>query len=81
MGEPVATPGQAYQNARILTMIPEEQTEVALRTQSRWSALLAILDLLLPDFHGPQLRLYAHTIEQMGCDEVSDHATLLQLDH
>ncbi|KAL8729100.1 MAG: hypothetical protein Q9166_004930 [cf. Caloplaca sp. 2 TL-2023] len=72
---------QRYDNAGILALIPEEQTEVSLRLQSRWPALLDILDLLRPDFHGPRLRVYSQIIDQMAHGQIPDKATLLQLDY
>ncbi|KAL8927256.1 MAG: hypothetical protein Q9208_002432 [Pyrenodesmia sp. 3 TL-2023] len=72
---------QQYQNYGILAMIPEDQTEVVLRYQSRWPALIDILKLLRPDFNGPRLRFYSQVIDRMGRGEVPSQSTLSQLDN
>ncbi|KAL9000915.1 MAG: hypothetical protein Q9188_005579, partial [Gyalolechia gomerana] len=71
---------QHYHNSGILAMIPEEQTENSLRYQSRWPALLDILDLLRPDFHGPRLRFYSHIIDQIGHGLIPSRIALEQLE-
>ncbi|KAL8833934.1 MAG: hypothetical protein Q9170_004010 [Blastenia crenularia] len=69
-----------YKNSGILAIFPEKQTRVGLRYHTRWPALLDILDLLRPEFHGPQLQLYSQIINQMGQGEIPDQALLSELE-
>ncbi|KAL9028597.1 MAG: hypothetical protein Q9196_003057, partial [Gyalolechia fulgens] len=55
-------------------------TENALRYQSKWPALLDILDLLRPDFHGPGLSVLFHIIDQIGHGLIPSRIALERLE-